>query len=71
MEGVFIRTSNSNYRAGVAWLLNDQFGIAASYIDSVLSIDFDRFMDHLTDDLMAFVEPVYVDKVYRDSYLSC
>lgn len=68
MDGVFIRTSNRNYRASVAWLLSDRFGIAVSYIDSVLSVDFDRFMAHLKDDLVAFVEPVYVDKVYRDSY---
>ena len=68
MDGVFVRTSNVDYRGGVAWLLNNRFGIAASYIDSVLSADFDRFMAHLKDDLMAFIEPVYVDKVYRDSY---
>lgn len=70
MNGLFIRTSSSDFRDVVKWLLNSVFGMAVEYLDDILSAGFDDFINHLRDDLMTFIEPVYVDKVYRDSYYS-
>lgn len=70
MDGIFIKTQSPNFRGGLEWLLVHSFGLAPEYVGSILSLGFDDFIAHLKDDLMAFVEPVYVDKVYRDSYYS-
>lgn len=70
MDGVFIRTSSADFRDVVKWLLNSEFGMAEEYLDDILSKGFDDFISHLRDDLMTYIEPVYVDKVYRDSYYS-
>lgn len=70
MEGIFIRTSSADFEGAVKSLMETLFGMATEYIDEVLSGGFMTFMSHLKDDLMAFIEPIYVDKVYRDSYYS-
>lgn len=70
MDGIFIKTKSPDFRAAVDWLMVNSFGAAPEYVDSILSWGFDDFIAHLKDDLIAFVEPVYVDKVYRDSYYS-
>lgn len=70
MCGVFIRTSSADFKNVVKWLLNNKYGMAKEYLDDILSNGFDDFINHLKDDLMAFIEPEYVDKVYRDSYYS-
>lgn len=68
MDGNFIRTGNPDFRESIKWLLKVSFGIPDNYLDHILSAGFDDFIGHLKDDLMAYVEPEYVDKVYRDSY---
>lgn len=68
MDGVFIRTGSPAFREVVAWLLKREFGVTEDYHDNILSAGFDGFIEHLKDDLVAYIEPVYVDKVYRDSY---
>lgn len=70
MDGTFIRTSSPDFRGAIKSLMEDTFGMAPEYIDKILLIGFDGFVRHLKDDLMAYIEPVYVDKVYRDSYYS-
>lgn len=68
MAGIFVRTSSPGFRASVMWLLEGGFNVPTEYVDSILTGGFDDFINHLKDDLMAYIEPVYVDKVYRDSY---
>lgn len=68
MNSVFIRTGSPDFRGCLAWLLEYGFGVAGEYVDEILSKGFDVFMAHLREDLAAYIEPIYVDKVYRDSY---
>ena len=68
LDGVFVKTSSPKFRKGVHWLLVNTFGIDVEYADNILSKKFDDFVDHLKEDIVAYIEPVYVDKVYRDSY---
>ena len=64
MEGTFIRTSNTDFKRILSWLVVHSFEMPESHIGEGL----DSFIANLKDDLMTFVEPIYVDKVYRDSY---
>lgn len=70
MDGMFIRTNSADFKGAIKALMEGYFGIAHEYVDKVLGGVFDSFTAHLKDDLMAYIEPVYVDKVYRDSYYS-
>lgn len=70
MNGIFLRTNSPDFREAVAWLLVDSFKMASEYVDGILKESFDIFFAHLKDDLISFIEPIYVDKVFRDSYYS-
>ena len=64
MEGTFIRTTNTDFKRILSWLIVHSFGMPESHIGDGLN----SFIANLKEDLMTFVEPIYVDKVYRDSY---
>lgn len=64
----FVELKNPQFIEIVAKLLSSEFHVPENYACNVVTNALRPFCDQLRDDIVAYFETEYVDKVYRDSY---